>query len=145
MILKRPVWGVSLGGAIIQDKLFFFAAYEDFTEPYNTLRGPVGSGAANTATVTQADIDEVVRLARELYGVDAGQWNINNDQKDKKLLAKLDWNINDDHRFSFTYQNTGGLMPLTLVQVQTLDEISLDTNFYNNQQDFALPMLRTYI
>lgn len=133
---KRTVWGASLGGAIIEDKLFFFAAYEDFTEPYNTLRGPVGSGAANTATVTQADIDAVVRLAKELYGVDAGQWNITDDLKDKKLLAKLDWNINDDHRFSFTYQSTKS-NAISAGAGSSATQISLDTNFYNNQQDLV--------
>lgn len=133
---KRTVWGASLGGAIIQDKLFFFAAYEDFTEPYNTLRGPAGSGAANTATVTQADIDAVVRLAKELYGVDAGQWNITDDLKDKKLLAKLDWNINDDHRFSFTYQNTKS-NAISAGAGSNATQIALDTNFYNNQQDLV--------
>ncbi|GGW54193.1 TonB-dependent receptor [Alishewanella tabrizica] len=133
---ERTVWGVSLGGAIIQDKLFFFAAYEDFTEPYNTLRGPQGSNAANSASVTQADIDTVVRLARDLYGVDAGQWDINDDLEDKKLLAKLDWNINDSHRFSFTYQNTKS-NAISAGAGSNARQISLDTNFYKNQQDLV--------
>lgn len=133
---ERTVWGASLGGALIEDKLFFFVAYEDFAEPYNTLRGPTGSNAANTATVTQADIDTVVRLARELYGVEAGQWNISDDLKDQKLLAKVDWNINDDHRFSFTYQKTES-NAISAGAGSNAGQISLDTNFYNNQQNLT--------
>lgn len=133
---KRDTWGASLGGALIQDKLFFFVAYEDFKEPYNTLRGPRASASANPTSVTEADLNEVVRLAKELYRVDAGQWNVNDDEKDQKLLAKLDWNINDDHRFSFTYQNTKSNAIRTGAGSRDR-QLALDTNFYNNQQNLV--------
>lgn len=131
---NRKVWGASLGGALVEDKLFFFVAYEDLVEPYNTLWGAAGSSAPNAASVTQSDIDEVARIAREVYGVEAGQWNIADDLEDKKLLAKLDWNINDDHRASFTYQKTES-NAINTGAGSRATQIALDTNFYNNQQD----------
>ncbi|MCH8479056.1 MAG: TonB-dependent receptor, partial [Wenzhouxiangella sp.] len=48
---------------------------------------------------------EVQRIAQQVYGVDAGDWNVRPDQKDEKILLKLDWNINDQHRAAFTYQS----------------------------------------
>ncbi|PKM19313.1 MAG: cell envelope biogenesis protein OmpA [Gammaproteobacteria bacterium HGW-Gammaproteobacteria-15] len=131
---NRKVWGASLGGALVEDKLFFFVAYEDLVEPYNTLWGAAGSNAPNAARVAQSDIDEVTRIAREVYGVEAGVWNIADDLKDEKLLAKLDWNINDDHRASFTYQKTES-NAINTGAGSNAGQIALDTNFYNNQQN----------
>lgn len=101
-------FGFSLGGPIIKDKLFFFVNYEDYENRAGENIGPSDVPSASQALVSSADALEVIRIAQDVYGVDAGTWEGSGVEEDKKILAKIDWNINDFHRASFTYQNTDG-------------------------------------
>jgi len=101
-------YGVTLGGPIIKDKLFFFLAYEKLDGANLFDRGPIGSGAVNEVPVSQADLNEIADIARSIYGYDPGFIPNSHDHEDEKLLIKLDWDINDSHRASFTYTFNDG-------------------------------------
>ncbi len=105
---KEETLGFSLGGPIIKDKLFFYVNYEDFDSPSGAESGPAGSASGSPADVSLADANEVIRIAQDVYGLDAGDWTSPSVEEDTKILAKIDWVINDAHRASFTYQNTDG-------------------------------------
>lgn len=101
-------YGIQLDGPIVKDKMFFSVAYEKL-EGANTFdRGPIGSGAVNEVNITQAELDDIARIARELYNYDPGPIPSSLDNEDEKLLVKLDWNINDQHRAAFTYNYNDG-------------------------------------
>ncbi len=102
-------YGVQVAGPIVQDKLFFSIAYEKL-EGTNTFdRGVEGSGAVNeVAGLTQAQIDDILDISRNIYQYDPGEIPSSADNEDEKLLIKLDWNINDQHRANFTYNYNDG-------------------------------------
>jgi len=101
---NEKTFGATLGGPIIKDKLFFFAAYENFrtTHPANSQT------IDNIPGVTQADIDRAISIFKNVYNFDPGKFATSDRDRDEKILAKLDWNINEDHRASFTFQRAGG-------------------------------------
>jgi outer membrane receptor for ferrienterochelin and colicin len=101
-------FGLNIGGPIIQDTLFFFAAYEKLEGANLFDRGPIGSGAVNEIQVTQAELDEIADIARTVYQYDPGSMPVGKDHEDEKILLKLDWNINEDHRLAFTYNYNDG-------------------------------------
>lgn len=105
-------YGFTLGGPIIQDKLFFFAAYEKFdsTKPYQfTLDNENGIAEPNEKVgVTQGDFDRIAEISQRVWDYDIGGYDTLSDEKDEKLLLKFDWYINDEHRASFTYQDNEG-------------------------------------
>ncbi|MAN65102.1 MAG: cell envelope biogenesis protein OmpA, partial [Hyphomonadaceae bacterium] len=101
-------YGFGVGGPIIKDKLFFFAAYEKLEGVNLFDRGAIGSGAVNEVNITQAEVDEIRNIAMELYGYDPGTIPTSADNSDEKILVKLDWNISNDHRASFTYNWNDG-------------------------------------
>jgi outer membrane receptor for ferrienterochelin and colicin len=101
-------YGINIGGPIIKDKLFFFAAYEKLEGANLFDRGPIGSGAVNEINVTQAELDEILNIARTNYLYDPGFIPLSKDHEDEKLLIKLDWNISDRQRLSFTYNWNDG-------------------------------------
>ncbi|MCL5254980.1 MAG: TonB-dependent receptor [Gammaproteobacteria bacterium] len=101
---KEESIGFTLGGPILRDRLFFFAAYERYEEPTSIAQGPAGSSVVTPKNISPDLISEVQRIANDVYGVEAGDWNVNPTQNDEKILLKLDWNINEDHRLAFTYQ-----------------------------------------
>jgi outer membrane receptor for ferrienterochelin and colicin len=101
--------GAYVRGPIIEDTLFFFVGYERFER---TSPGPdvtVGTGNAGTdvAGLTQADLDRIASIARG-FGLDPGDpGNLpDRDNSDDKVIAKLDWNINEQHRAMFRYNKT---------------------------------------
>lgn len=49
----------------------------------------------------------MIDIARNKYSIDAGQYgDLGVSLKNKRYLGKIDWNINDNHRVSLTYQQT---------------------------------------
>ena len=107
---EEKSWGATLSGPILQDRLFFLLNYEKFESTQPVLSGPEGSGAVNEVEgITQAQIDQVREIAQRVYGYDALDWRADAlEIQDEKYFAKLDWNINDQHRAVFSYQQTEG-------------------------------------
>ncbi|WP_370372871.1 TonB-dependent receptor [Henriciella pelagia] len=101
-------YGFGIGGPIVKDKLCFFAAYEKLEGANLFDRGPIGSGAVNEVDITQAEVDEIARIAREIYGYEPGTIPSSFSNEDEKILVKLDWNINENHRAAFTYNWNDG-------------------------------------
>jgi hypothetical protein len=118
-------YGVRAGGALITDKLFYFINYErqdnETPQPFDvsTYLGPSGSRIGELRT----------KLAT--YGYDAGVFENNvRTLVSDKLIAKLDWNINDNHKLSLKHSYV------------TADELSPSRssanaiNFVNGSQTF---------
>ncbi|MCF6269586.1 MAG: TonB-dependent receptor [Melioribacteraceae bacterium] len=105
--LSYGQYGFRLGGPIIKNKLFFFvnAEIERREEPATTLLAfTPGASGANVSNVSAADLDEIKKTLIDVYGYDPGAYeNYNHKTENEKLLAKIDWNINQDHDFSFRY------------------------------------------
>ncbi len=106
---QDTTYGLTFGGPIIKDTLFFFIAYEEFERGAPTANvGPLGSGATIELNFTQAELDRVAAAAAG-YGFDPGSLTgASLDNTDNKVLAKLDWAISDAHRASFRYNKTDG-------------------------------------
>lgn len=101
-------FGGWLSGPIVKDKLFFMVAYER-TKEGQPLDAGFGSGFANQVPgLTQAAIDQVTQIAQSRYGYDTQGLISTTQEGDEKIVGKLDWNINDQHRASLTYiRNVG--------------------------------------
>jgi Carboxypeptidase regulatory-like domain len=98
-------WGVTLGGPIIPDRLFFFGAYEETDQGDSNDTGPAGGGFANDANfVTQAQFDEFAQIAQSVYGIDVGGYPTALPEASVRYFGRLDWYVNDDHRVEATYQ-----------------------------------------
>jgi Carboxypeptidase regulatory-like domain len=98
------VYGGILSGPIIKDKLFFMVAYEkaDQTQPFDS--GPQGQGFAQPILgVTDTLVNTINTIAQSRYNYDTLGVIRNGVETDEKLVAKLDWNVSDDHRASVSY------------------------------------------
>jgi len=105
---EEETFAATIGGPIIKDKLFFFLSYDRYENIAPLNRGPVGSGALNIEDdITAADVAAVGQIVSDVWGFDIGGFNKAPTQ-DVKILANIDWNINNDHRAKFTYLNTDG-------------------------------------
>ncbi len=105
---RKVRFGATLSGPIIKDKLFFFGAYEKFNDTEVIVRGPAELGAVGVQGVSQAQLDRIANIARTIYDFDPGDLPSTFDESDEKILLKLDYNINDNHRAAFTYNYING-------------------------------------
>jgi hypothetical protein len=96
-------YGGYISGPIFKDRLFFMLAYEktDESDPFDEGVGP---GFANQIPlISLGQIETVSSVAQSRYGYDTLGLIQNAVEEDEKFVAKLDWNINDDHRASLSY------------------------------------------
>lgn len=115
---KDSTYGFNVGGPILKDKLFFFvsAEHEKTTgigaDSANGLDDSLGNGASTSNKVSPGDLQKIIDAATKLGltpGSFGGATGLTYD--DKRYLGKIDWNISNNHRASFTYQRTRELLP----------------------------------
>lgn len=100
--------GLSLGGPIVKDKLFYFVNFEteqrsDETTSYQAQNSS-NTGKTNTSRVLESDLQAVSQILKTRFGYETGPYQgYTSKQKNYKWLAKFDWNINKVHALSFTY------------------------------------------
>lgn len=100
----EEVFGFTFGGPIVKDKLFFFVNYESF----ETTRPSNSQTIENISGVTPAEVDRVISIFQTEYGFDPGTFDATDVDEDEKILVKLDWDINDEHRAVASYQRAEG-------------------------------------
>lgn len=130
-------WGVTLGGPIVKDRLFFFGQYEEFTAT-KTLPdfGPLGSSNGTQVGITQAEIDNVRNIAQTRYGIDLGTTDIptGSETEVKDRLLKIDWNITDNQRASLRYNKTEQTEPF--LPGFGIRSLSLSSHWYDQVKEF---------
>ena len=96
-------FGFDLSGPIIEDTLFFSVAFEKTTEAGIQNSGPIGGGFANEDWLTVAEANEIGDVLRSQYGREVGDIVRTLPQDSERIFARLDWDINDQHRAELTY------------------------------------------
>jgi hypothetical protein len=113
-------YGFRIGGPIIKDKLFFFFNYETETSPKQLQTNVAASAAGafgsspNIARPTADSLNFIRQYLLTNYGYETGPFdNYTPAIERTKYLARIDWNINDHHRFNIRYSQVEGGEPFT--------------------------------
>lgn len=102
---STKTYGFTLGGPIIKNKLFFFTNFErEVSSNPGVSFSPTGT-AGNKSATPVSDLEAVSKYLKDNYGYETGSYDnfpaFQN--KNTKVLLKLDWNINDKNKLSVKY------------------------------------------
>jgi hypothetical protein len=123
-------YGFNVGLPLIEDKLFLFTSYEKLEGVQQFNYDGLSSGS-----VTADDIARITSVAQSVYGYDVGGMPSSMPVEDEKILVKLDWNINEDHRANLIYNYNDGN---TVSQSDTgSSRVSLSNHFYDQSAEFT--------
>ncbi|QNS40654.1 TonB-dependent receptor [Chryseobacterium manosquense] len=112
--------GFTVGGPLIKDKLFFFVSAERETATGANASGAnlwkasqdgVSDPANNITRVKESDLIAVRNHLINRWGYDPGRYQgyaNEAEQQGDKFLARLDWNISDQHKFAIRYNILDG-------------------------------------
>ena len=112
--------GFTVGGPIIQNKLFFFVSGERETSTganasganlWRASQNGVSDIANNITRVKESDLIAVQNHLINRWGYNPGRYQgyaNEAEQQGDKFLARLDWNISDKHKFAVRYNMLKG-------------------------------------
>ena len=109
---QKTTYGFTLGGPILKNKLFFFVNAEAIKIPtiVNRWRGSAKGIADPDNFISRTslkDLQTVSDFVKNKYGYDTGSYtDFPADKNNYKLLARIDWNITDQHRLALRYNYT---------------------------------------
>lgn len=109
---RTTTYGFTLGGPIVKNKLFFFVNYEYVNTPTiaNRWRGSEDGKEDTNNYISRtklSDLQKVSDFVKNKYGYDTGSYtNFPADESNQKILARIDWNINDKNHLAVRYNYT---------------------------------------
>lgn len=95
-------YGLTFGGPLIKNKLFFFANAEQTKKSYPSSYN-VGSGS----NIKEEEAKQVAdKLSQLTGGYDGGGYGPRDiDTESTRILARVDWNINNNNKFTLRYSH----------------------------------------
>ncbi|MDL2215123.1 carboxypeptidase regulatory-like domain-containing protein [Dysgonomonas sp. OttesenSCG-928-M03] len=106
---SMETYGASVGGPIIKNKLFFFVNGEFESSPeeitnWKTSEDGKSNKAKFLSRTSTADMQTVSDYLKDKYNYNTGGFNnYPGEVKNHKILARLDWNINEAHKLTLRY------------------------------------------
>ena len=142
------LYGVTFGGPIIKNKLFFFVNYEkEKTIDPGPSRVASADGTGNGSTIARpsaADMSMISKYLKDKYGYETGPYQgYSFDSPGQKLLARIDWNIAQNHKINLRYSYMDSKSPTypststsPFSSIYTGNRQSMDAMWYQNSGYF---------
>lgn len=110
---KYNTYGLSIGGPIVKNKLFFFlnAEYEDNVSPgpSSILRKSDTEefGKNNVVRPTESDVNTMLDHLQSTYNYNPGRIsNYPSETPSMRLMGRFDWNINENNKLNLRLSHT---------------------------------------
>lgn len=110
---SKEVYGVTFGGPIIKNKLFFFVngEYENQPQPVTKYKlskdGQIDPNDSFVSRVTAKNMQDFADILQNTYAYNPGSYtDYSGGTKNYKFLGRIDWNITDAHKLSVRYNYT---------------------------------------
>jgi Carboxypeptidase regulatory-like domain len=132
--------GFTVGGPIIENKLFFFVSgeQENRTDPGTSFIASDATNKPNGVSVSNANADTLNALAaflKNTYGYDPGAFqNYSYKTQSKKLTIKVDWNLDQNNTLTVKYNYLNSSR-----QIQASNSGSVNSSYGRTPGQYAMP------
>lgn len=97
---QNKIYGLTFGGPVIKDKLFFFVNLEGQQKPEQVIQ-------YQPDAEKQKVLQQISDKLQKDYGYNPGSYtDFPGGTENMKVLARVDWNISDDHKLSVRFNRT---------------------------------------
>jgi hypothetical protein len=108
---SNSIYGFTVGGPIIKNKLFFFGNFEYENSPQQVIRWRASTdGVSDQQTISRTTVEDLQTVSdylRSKYGYETGSFtDFPANESNLKYLVRLDWNINDANKLSVRFNHT---------------------------------------
>lgn len=135
---KETLFGFTLGGPIIKNKLFFFANYENSEKSYPTQYTIDSPDVKFDSDLAKNLMSKIYDLAnRQGYDYATSWADKDKNVKSQKAGLKLDWNINEFNKFSVRWSYVDAKQTLGLGGIATLNTTDHLYDFTSKTHSFA--------
>lgn len=139
---KSNIYGLTLGGPIFRNKLFFFVngEYEEKITPPGTSFTPTGgSGGGNISNVKVDSLKKLSEYLQNTYNYTTGPYDNfpNFRSKNHKILVRLDWNISTIHKLTAKYNELVSNNDASLSSASVPNSANTGANTWTAQSRFG--------
>ena len=109
---RNTTIGMTFGGPIVKNKLFFFVNFEyskipTVATPWRASTDGIGNEEKSISYCSVDDMQRVKDYVKDKYEYDTGSFTeFPTNENNIKALARLDWNITDKHHLALRYNYT---------------------------------------
>ncbi|MFT4205069.1 MAG: TonB-dependent receptor [Chitinophagaceae bacterium] len=104
---KNSTWGASFSGALVKNKLFFYANYEQYNRTTPLAYDPTNSGSGSN--VSASTLETIRQYLISTYDYDPGTYGaINKKNHSTSIFGRLDWNIDDKNKLMVRFNHVDG-------------------------------------
>jgi outer membrane receptor protein involved in Fe transport len=138
---SEETYGMTFGGPLIRDRLFFFANYEKFKQSAPGHDLSTTALGRDNPMIDMGDITRAQQIA-ESFGINAGGLESDGNTELEEYALKIDWNINDNHRASLRYSN----LEQNKLRIQGMGSstVSLSSYWYDHQKTVESSVLQLF-
>jgi len=131
--------GLTVGGPIVKDKLFFFASFETANNQYPNSYG-LGSSASKIDAAVAKEVYDIIVAESEKQGykyTGALPSDLQVYTKSNKASAKIDWNINNNNHFSFRWSLVAAKQLNSVSGAAAMSATDYSYEFQSNTNSFV--------
>ncbi len=145
--------GATLGMPIIKDKLFFFGSFEDdkTIEPLINFRPNEGGQPVqgDITRVLRSDLEQLSSFLGQNFDYNTGPFTGYDDETpSRRFLGKLDYNLNDNNKFSLRYSQLESSTDVPLSNSRSLgfgDRVTSSSLSFQNSNYQILENIRSLV
>ena len=135
--------GATVGGAIVEDELFYFFSAEGLESRRPNPFGVAGSGAPfESSDIFAEDVARVQEITRRVYNFEPGTIGRERVEEDLKLLAKFDWELSPFQKLEAKLQHNKGSD--IIVGFANDDQLPLTSNGFKVENTINTASLRLF-